>query len=248
MPSKRRSNPAGALVLPQAVAAALLASLPDVAAVTVTAVVAEVPDYAGPLRGELGANITHAVELALATFLRLAEEPAADRSRLVPALEAAYALGRGEARSGRTMTALLSAYRVGARVAWEQWGSTALAAGLPPEQLVPFAALVFAYIDELSGASVSGHSEELAITGRVRAQYLERLAAALVTGAEEDELERRAERAGWRPPRTLTCLVAAAAHTASVRAQLDPTTLSIAGAVVDARLPDGAVIHLVPDL
>ena len=124
MPSKRRSNPAGALVLPQAVAAALLASLPDVAAVTVTAVVAEVPDYAGPLRGELGANITHAVELALATFLRLAEEPAADRSRLVPALEAAYALGRGEARSGRTMTALLSAYRVGARVAWRNDNST----------------------------------------------------------------------------------------------------------------------------
>jgi len=34
--------------------------------------------------------------------------------------EAAYALGRGEARSGRTMDALLSAYRVGARVSWRE--------------------------------------------------------------------------------------------------------------------------------
>ena len=39
-----------------------------------------------------------------------------------------------------------------------------------------FAQLVFAYIDELSGASVAGHRDELATSGRVREQLLERLA------------------------------------------------------------------------
>jgi hypothetical protein len=135
--------------LDPAVAAALRAQLPEVAARTVAAVIAEVDEYADPLRGELGANIARAVELALATFLRLAEEPDGvdPGARLGPAVEAAYALGRGEARSGRTMNALLFAYRVGARVAWEQWGSSALEAGLAPAALVRFASLSFAYID-----------------------------------------------------------------------------------------------------
>ena len=49
---------------------------------------------------------------------------------LAPALEGAYALGRGEARSGRTMDALLAAYRVGARVSWRELSATAVEAGL----------------------------------------------------------------------------------------------------------------------
>jgi PucR C-terminal helix-turn-helix domain len=238
------------VLLDPAIAAALRAQLPAVAGRTVAAVVAEVPDYAGPLRGELGANITRAVELALATFLRLAEEPPAAQpsGRMVPALEAAYALGRGEARSGRTMNALLSAYRVGARVSWEQWGAVAIDAGLRPDRIVPFAALVFAYIDQLSAASVSGHSDELATSGRVREQYLERLTVALVTGAPADELERRAERAEWETPQTLTCLIGVAAHSSAIRSQLHPATLSIAADAVDAPAVPDATIHLIPDL
>jgi hypothetical protein len=146
------------------------------------------------------------------------------------------------------MNALLSAYRVGARVAWEQWGAVALRSGLPAEQLVPFAALVFAYIDQLSAASVSGHSDELAVSGRVREQYLERLALALLTGAPADELGRRAERAGWQPPATLTCLLAPAAHTAWVRARLDPAVLTVSGDVVDPASLADAAVHLVPDV
>ena len=45
---------------------------------------------------------------------------------LGPTLEGAYALGRGEARNGRSMDALLAAYRVGARVAWRELAATAV--------------------------------------------------------------------------------------------------------------------------
>lgn len=243
-PDRSFRMPAG-MDLDPAVADALRARLADVSARTVATLTAEVPEYADPLRGELGANITRAVELALATFLRLAEEPAGeDRGvRLLPAQEAAYGLGRGEARSGRTMDALLAAYRVGARVAWQEWGVAALDAGLPPPSLVTLAALVFAYIDQLSAASVTGHADELATTGRVREQYLERLAVALLTGAPAEEVERRVERAGWIPPRTLTCLIAPSAYPTGTRA-----ALTLAGDAVDVTLPGEVTVSLLPDV
>ncbi len=234
------------MALDASVAAALREHLPAVSARTVATLTAEVAEYADPLRGELGANITRAVEHALATFLRLAEEPVEEDpgARLLPALEAAYALGRGEARSGRTMDALLAAYRVGARIAWQEWGTAALAAGLPPPALVTFAALVFAYIDQLSAASVSGHADERATTGRVREQYLERLAVALLTGAPAEEVERRAERAGWTAPQTLTCLIGASAYAT----RPDRAVLSIAADALDPTLPADLAVSLLPDI
>ncbi len=46
--------------------------------------------------------------------------------QLSPALDGAYELGRGEARNGRSIDALLSAYRVGARVAWQELSAAAV--------------------------------------------------------------------------------------------------------------------------
>ena len=55
------------------------------------------------------------------------------------------------------MEALLAAYRVGARVAWQEQSGAAWSGGTCPAPTVArFAELVFAYIDELSGASVAG--------------------------------------------------------------------------------------------
>lgn len=227
---------------------ALRAQLPVVAPRTVAAVVAEVPDYADPLQGRLGENITEAVELALGTFLRLVGpgRRGDPDSALQAALDGAYALGRGEAREGRTIDALLAAYRVGARVAWAQWGSAAVTAGLPAEGLVALAEQVFAYIDQLSAASVAGHGDELAVSGRVREQYRERLGRALVNGAPEPELTGRAERAGWSPPDGLLALLVPAAHARTVAAA-DRRTLALSADVLDdERLPTDTSLLLVP--
>src|SRR4029453_7764256 len=123
----------------------------------------------------------NAVQLALGGFLVLASSGGgADASTPIqPALDGAYALGRGEARSGRSMDALLAAYRVGARVSWRHMAASGVRAGRPREQLARFAELVFAYIDQLSASSVAGHSDELVTSGRVRERYLERLAGPL---------------------------------------------------------------------
>ncbi len=221
----------------------LRAQLPAVAEDTVRAVTAEVPEYADAFSGEMGTTIQGAVQMALGGFLRLASRRGG-AAPLEPVREGAYALGRGEARSGRTADALLAAYRVGARVAWRELSATAVERGLPSEQVAQFAELVFAYIDELSAASVAGHTDELATSGRVRQQYRERLAQALLAGEAEDALLALAERADWEPRAELTAVVLSSARTRDALVLLAPDTLVVPGDLVG--LPDRDVL-LCPD-
>ncbi|MEZ5096515.1 MAG: helix-turn-helix domain-containing protein [Nocardioides sp.] len=227
---------------------ALREQLRAVAVHTIAAVMAEVPEYAGALSGRMGANVENAVQMALAGFLRLASRGRrVDASTpLSPALEGAYALGRGEARDGRSADALLAAYRVGARVAWRELSATAVQNGASAESLASFAELVFAYIDELSAASVAGHADELASSTRQRERDLRQLALALVAGEPADALLAAAARAEWAPPVTLTAILLPEAQVRPVLTQLDPRTLA---AVVERDADAEALaVLLVPDL
>ncbi len=221
--------------------------LPEVATHTINAVTDEVPSYAGAFGGPMGDNIENAVQMALAGFLRTAARGRTNDpgTPLSPALEGAYALGRGEARSGRSADALLSAYRVGARVAWRELAETAVESGVPADVLASFAELVFAYIDELSAASVAGHADELETSGRVQQGYLDRLALGIVRGDPADALVAAAERADWSPPKTLTAVVLPNSQVRSVLGLLDPRTLSAVGE--PESLPEGVSVLLVPD-
>ena len=71
--------------------------------------------------------------------------------------------------------------------------------------MAQFAELVFAYIDELSAASVAGHTDELSTSGRVRERYRERLGQHLLAGARDETLVAAAERGhGSAPARRTT--------------------------------------------
>ena len=238
------------MALDPQVVASLGTHLPQVAEQTVEAITNEVPGYAGALTGELRSNIELAVQTALGAFLRLAEqaEDADPSTPLQPAIEGAYALGRGEARSGRAMDALLGAYRVGARVAWRELSSAVVAMGLPAATVAQFAELVFAYIDQLSAASVAGHTDELATTGRVRQRYLERLGQDLLSGASLDALTASAERADWPPPDTLTAVLLPSVRVRGVASVLgDPRTLVVSGDLVGLEGGESSSVVLVPD-
>jgi PucR-like helix-turn-helix protein len=217
------------LELGDPVVSAMRERLPSVAADTVGAITAEVPGYLGALSGTMAGNIEAAVEMALGGFLKLASGTrGSDPSTpLGPTLEGAYALGRGEARSGRSMDALLAAYRVGARVAWRELAAAAAAAGVDSTTMAQFAELVFAYIDELSAASVAGHTDELSTTGRVRERYLERLGQHLLAGAGADVVASSAERADWVAPRTLTAVLLPAVQVRGAVSLLPPGTLQV---------------------
>jgi hypothetical protein len=142
------------------------------------------------------------------------------------------------------MDALLAAYRVGARVAWRELSSVMVDEGLPAGAVAEFAELVFAYIDELSAASVAGHEDERATTGRVRELYLERLGQRLLESAPPDVLAAAAERAGWDPPQMLTAVLVPDEHARPALATLDPRTLRLPGDLAGA---DDAAVLLVPD-
>ena len=237
------------LSIPDAVADAMRKELPSVAEQTVAAIVVEVPSYADAFGGEMGRTIENAVQLALGGFLELASAGGGgDASTPIqPALDGAYALGRGEARSGRSMDALLGAYRVGARVSWRHMAASAVSAGLGVEQLARFAELVFAYIDQLSAASVAGHSDELVTSGRVRERYLERLANQLLGGGPRDDLVAATERADWATPRTLTAVILPEARVRGALASLDRRTLRSTDDVPGLASSGDLVVLLVPD-
>jgi hypothetical protein len=176
--------------------------LPALAEEIVAAIASEVPDYARPLAQGSGA-VRRGVHSALAEFVELSRGGAVGRGAV------ALDLGRREVRAGRSLDALLSAYRTGARVAWRRLAALGLEAGLAPETLVVLAEAIFAYVDELSAESAEGFAREQA----ERAGELERrrraLAELLVATPAPDAgaVATAAEAAHWRLPATVAVAV-----------------------------------------
>jgi hypothetical protein len=239
------ARPTPTLHLPPHIVERLREILPRVGEDVVAAVINEVPPYQGAWSDQMSATIQTAVKVALGGFLSVASGDGSDAAQATPpAVQGAYELGRGEARSGRTTEALLAAYRIGARVAWRELSTTAVEAGLAPEALVELAALVFAWIDEVSDASAAGHADELASAGRVRQQLLGRLGRMLLRGDAPDALDAAAERAGWIKPTTLTAALVPAAQVGPVLAVVSQATLVLNDV---AELEDVTLL-LVPDV
>lgn len=240
----------GGLSLNDQVVGALRAGLPEVAERTVAAVTVEVPSYADAFSGRMGQRIESAVQMALGAFLQLAtrSQDSDPRPPLTPALDGAYELGRGEARQGRSMDALLAAYRVGARVAWREFSRTAVEGGLPPQTIARFAELVFAYIDELSAASVSGHADELASSDRERRRGLDRLGQQLLAGAPTETLLASADLVGWVPPETLTAVLVPASQMRGIVSRFGQSTLRLGEDLPGIDAADSVVLLMVPDV
>jgi hypothetical protein len=119
--------------------------LDAVVAAVIAAVRAEVPEYDQPLEGEFGRLISEGTGRALVQFVELL-----GRDEDLPDLATPEALGHAEQRAGRTLDALQSAYRVGARVAWRQASGFGAENGIAPEVLYRLAEAIFAYIDRLA--------------------------------------------------------------------------------------------------
>ena len=223
-------------------------ALPSVAERTVAAVVTEVPSYADAFSGRMGRTIEKAVQQALEGFLTEATGPHAAQATasIGPALDGAYTLGRGEARNGRSTDVLLAAYRVGARTAWRDLSAIAVARGLAGDALALFAELVFAYIDQLSAFSVSGHADELAVSGLARQRNREHLALQLLNRAPPEDLVVAAERADWSPPHTLTAVALPVSRERGLVGLLDSRTLRAPDDYTDTA-GNAVAILLVPD-
>jgi hypothetical protein len=220
------------------VAAALRDELPALADEIIAGIAVEVPAYARPLEGAFGAGVSRGVQIALSHFLELAEGDPAASARLDR--EVYVQLGRGEARSGRPLEALLTAYRVGARISWDRLAGVGLRSGLDAPTLVALAAAVFAYIDELTAASAQGYAAEQSALAGDRDRRLRSLALLLVAGAPAAQLDASASEADWVPPATLCPMLVTGPGATDVAMRWDHRTL-----VVDED--DGALM-LLPDV
>lgn len=219
--------------------------LPQLAEKVVATVIAEVPSYSDAWQGRMQRTIETMVTAAIQGFLESVTTASGDVASSTPqaVLDAAYRLGRGEARQGRSMDALAAAYRIGTRTAWTDLAAIAVSQGVPSEALAQFAALIFEYLDQLSDRSVAGHADELAEAGRERDRRRAALARLLLVPVDVERLEQIAGEADWPRPRTVTAVII---RTASARALTgEPNTLVVEGG--DGPLeawPDHAVVWL----
>ncbi|HEY2790709.1 MAG TPA: hypothetical protein VGJ28_00025, partial [Micromonosporaceae bacterium] len=167
----------------------------------------ELPEYA-----EFFDQDQEEVSVAAKAFLRwlveMAEHPPEVGAEPAPQVAIFEEIGRDQWREGRELTALLSAYQVGARVAWHHVSRAALDMGVDSATLVALAESVFNFIDQLSSASARGfvleQSEAVADRERRRDELVELLLsdrsdAAAVRGA--------ASRAGWAIPREASVIL-----------------------------------------
>jgi hypothetical protein len=232
---KPASRPYAAV--PPEAASVLRPALPGLADEMIVAIAHEVPDYARAMEGEFGQVVRLGVEVALNRFVDLLADPEPDATE---SGRTYVDLGRGEFHAGRSLDALLAAYRVGARLAWRRFVDAGVAGGLAPDAIYALGEAIFAYIDELSAESAEGYAEEQTAAAGESERRRRRLVRLLAQDppAGQEALRTAAAAAPWTLPRGgIAALVAATADDdASGEAQLD----SIAGRLA-RRLGEGAI-------
>ena len=191
--------------LPTSLAGALRPALPELTDAIIAAIGREVPAYALPLEGRFGRALRVGVRTALARFVDRIEDPSGEDAEA----RALYVeLGRAEFRGGRSLDALLSAYRLGARMAWERFVAAGEAAGHEPATLYRLASAIFSYIDGISADSVEGYAQERAAAEGERQRRRRALARLLARDdVSAQEVHDLARVAGWPRPATLAALV-----------------------------------------
>jgi len=214
-------------------------ALAPIADAVVGAIQREVPDYARPLEGDFGRGIRMGTEVALRRFIGDEQDGAGGD-------DVYRRLGGGEYRAGRSLDALQSAYRVGARVAWREISDRAAAAGASPRAQRNLAEAVFAYIDRIAGESVEGYAaaqtRDAGDLDRRRSELAEMLLSGVA--ADDAELARTAETARWPLPRTVACLVVSGEQAERAKRLLSGESLGVrTGETTGIVVPDPAALE-----
>jgi hypothetical protein len=220
--------------VPPEAASALRPAIPALVEEIITAVQTAVPAY----EGGLDRNVRSGVKQAMEGFLELIE---AGEEAHLPGRDVYYAFGRGEARNGRSLESLLTAYRAGAQVAWRGFARAGDEAGVDPQVLYTLAEGIFAFIDEISAVTAEGYTFEQSLAQRERHEQGRRLLEALLSDPQppSEEIHQLAADAEWELPDRLAALVFDAPYPDRVGARLPEAALF-------ARL-DGLGWALLPD-
>ena len=184
---------------------ALSVDLPELLADVSDLLRARWPEYAQCL----DENKPSVTEVAVPFMHRLLETARRELANLEPApLETEPALqlafeqiGQLQCLQGGELTALLSAYRVGARAAWRHVSATAVRLDLPPNVFAALGDAVFVFVDQLASASAHGYVQEQSRSGAERERMRCELADLLLSNRSDTSAVRStADRAHWRLP------------------------------------------------
>lgn len=215
--------------------------LPDLLLEVRDRLATEWPDYAAFLGGELSS-----IEQGAGGFLhRLIVAAASPDTGPVENQEAVQALfeqiGQLQWAAGHDLTGLLTAYQLGARVAWRHVSEVVRTVDLPPEVIAVLAERLFDFVGHLSQASTSGYLQAQGTDSRAREHLREDLADLLLSErATITTVRAAADRARWRlPEQAALVLVGGEASARDVLGRLDSSALPVRqGSLAGVIVPD----------
>ena len=218
----------------------MLPELEPLARDMAAAILSEVPEYGRP-DDDSYARVVHQVARdAVHQFAARIADPAAPGE---PITRMFHDIGRVEAAAGRSLDALHTALRVGARVTWQRLREKARQGGGDADVFARLGESIFRYLDELAAACSAGYAEARAeFAGeaeRLRHRLLDLLVADPPTPPET--IAGLAATIGWRLPRRVVAvaLTAPAGACSGSLASLPPDVLvDLAGREPCLLMPD----------
>jgi hypothetical protein len=153
-------------------------------------------------------------------------------------------IGRRQLQEGNDLTRLLTAFQLGARVAWRHVASTALRLDFAPDNLAALADSVFVFVNQLSFSAANGYLQEQIDDAMARERRREDLANLLLSGrAGMEAVRTSALQAAWRIPETAAVVIFSDGEhelSRTLVGRLEPGALPIRrnGVVVGAIVPE----------
>ncbi|HEY6934487.1 MAG TPA: helix-turn-helix domain-containing protein [Marmoricola sp.] len=153
-------------------------------------------------------------------------------------------IGRRQLQVGNDLTRLLTAFQLGARVAWRHVSATALRLELPPDSLAALADSVFVFVNQLSFSAAHGYVQEQIDDAMARERSREELAELLLSDrASREAVRAAASHAAWRVPATAAVVLVDGEddHARKILGRLDPGALPVRrGGIFGAIVPEPA--------
>jgi hypothetical protein len=194
--------------IPAEVADQLRPVLPGIVDEMVAEIHASVAEYARPGDDSYTHAVRRGAEEAASQFVDRIADPGAPWDQAATVFRK---LGEAEASEGRSLEALQSALRAGARVALRRLTRAARWMDAPLDTLGLLAEALFVFLDEIAALSAEGYAQAQAHAAGEMQRRRRRLAGLVLADppAAEDAVSEAARLAGWRQPRLVSAVVLA---------------------------------------
>ena len=203
---------------------------------------ADWPDYAAFLDTELS-SIEEGAGSFLHSLLLTAATPGDAPTESQQTVQLLFEqIGQLQWQAGHDLTRLLTAYQLGARVAWRHVSEVVQTVDLPSEVIAILAESLFDFVSHLSRASTSGFLRAQGADSRARERHREDLADLLLSErASIAAVRAAADRARWRLPHQAAVILVGGDEPSArdVLSRLDSSVLPLRqGTLVGAVIPD----------